>query len=225
MLWPSATTLFSDSSSSTPLPSVWTGYTSNSHGSTCARARHARSMPARAKTIVSRRIWSGASESSGGCRLGAELLRDPARELGRLAVAETGGRMQHSVVPGRHVAARDRLGDLVELPCFRPGVFRVVRPAREVQPAPPLLDVVVHDPGRRGDRAVPGPGGLVGMTVVARAVQDALDLGWCHEVALDCGIGGWVAHDLHRDGRRGRRQEALGQPAHGAWGGRPTWRR
>ena len=49
----------------------------------------------------------GVSESSRGCRLRAELLRDPAHELRTLAVAETRIGMQHPVVPGGHVAARD----------------------------------------------------------------------------------------------------------------------
>src|SRR5262249_59822984 len=107
----------------------------------------------------------------------------PARELLTLISAETGPGVQHPVVPGGHVAACDRLRYLVELLGPGSGIFRVVGPAREVQATPPLFHVVVHDPGSRGDRAVPGPSGLVGMAVVARAVQDALDLGRRHEVA------------------------------------------
>lgn len=51
-------------------------------------------------------------------------------------------------------------------------VAAVLRPFREVHFSSSEIDVVDNEPGDGSDVAVPGPARLVGMTIVARSIED-----------------------------------------------------
>src|SRR5260370_15079522 len=106
--------------------------------------------------------------------------------------------MKCAVVPRRHRAAGYEVGDFIELLAFSPGIRGVIAPSGEVQPPAALIDLMGSPPRRRGYRAVPGPSGLVGMAVVARAAQRGLYGKWSKRAVL----GGEVAsvHGRELDG-------------------------
>jgi hypothetical protein len=107
--------------------------------------------------------------------------------------------MERVVVSRRHVSIGNGLRDLAELLSGGLRIRGVVRPFRKIQPPPPGDDVVLDEPGKRRERAIPRPSRLIGVAVVTGFPQKLLNRMRGHEVASNRRIGALDPHGLRGD--------------------------
>jgi hypothetical protein len=79
--------------------------------------------------------------------------------------------MHYSIGEGRHATVLDFLTNRAQMLI---GFLRVLLrlPVLEVDMASALIYIVRNQPGHWSDVAIPGPDGLTGMAIVARALHD-----------------------------------------------------
>ena len=79
-------------------------------------------------------------------------------------IAEFRRRMQRQIIPERHFAFLDLLGDML-------GVLLRVIPFGKIQMPAPLVDISRHQPRCGRDVGIPSPSGLIAMAIEAGAVE------------------------------------------------------
>src|ERR1700722_3996919 len=78
--------------------------------------------------------------------------------------------MQQQIPRKRHLTVSDCTADLTQQP--KAVIGRVILPPRQIHVRTGLLNVAGNHPGDRCDMTIPGPFGLLRVTVLARSLDD-----------------------------------------------------